>query len=250
MSGSRDEPDALCRLAYRQIDRECRRQGLDAAKIEESRGRLSRRVGATCVLHERAYEPTGVALGCPLPDRHLVRRLRRVARLFARLLAEGVASEEPVFAFVPPDRYHVTIVNNRHFDTDTTSEMTGEDWFLSPEKRAVAERAAGRPGTIRLQLHGLVLTRSGRLLACGFPCQDRLYELRRRIVAALPDTRHKLPPHASIKLGHVRVAPAGESLPRLLDGLRRLGQGASGRLVFTDAYTPAGRFPLVEDADP
>jgi hypothetical protein len=191
------------------------------------------------ILDESAFRPTGIALGCPLPDPRVIRRLRRAARLVERRLTAFAAPGEAVFAHVPPEWYHVTLVNRTHHDDGEVVAMTREE---AEEARQTVGRCCRAP--VLLQLHGLILSRFGRLFVPGFPATDHLYDLRYRIAEEMPALAHHLPRIAHLKLGHVLVPLTGERLGEFLAWLRTCGELVNARLTFRDAFTPWGRIEL------
>ncbi len=191
-------------------------------------------------LKPSAYAPTGAALGAPLPQRRDARLLWRLTRLVADYLSQLVPHEAPTFSYVPPEWYHITIVNRTHFEVSETVAQIQ----LAEYHQIRDTIARSQPGRLAVQLQGLILTRSGRLLAAGFPCDDRLFGLRSGLAAALPQMNVNLSKIAHIKLGHVLVPLAGAELDGFLTYLARCGEHASTRLVFADVYTPLGRVVL------
>ncbi len=238
-----ESPDALCRRRYRFLASECRRRGLDAREIEESRNRLSFREGSICYLREVAYKPTGIAAGCPLPDRRFTRRLWQFSRLAERYLCALSNTVAPAFAFVPPDFYHVTLNNRTHFDVTKASLMEGSSHMLSDEERRSAQAIidATGAGMLRLHFNGLILTPFGRLIVPGFPSDDRLYEIRARLKKDLPQLEVNVPRTAHIKLGHILVHLEGDRLKTFLNWVARCAQHIDARVAFGDLYTPTGR---------
>lgn len=232
--------DLICRSEYLQLRRECRRVGLDADEVVRSATTHSVKADGVFYLKPSAYAPTGVALGAPPPQSRHARLLWRLTRLVADCLSLLVPYGAPTFSYVPPDWYHITIVNRTHFEV---SESVAQ--IQSAEYHHIRDTIArSQPGRLTVQLHGLILTRSGRLLAAGFPCDDRLYRLRADLAAALPQMNVSLSKIAHIKLGHVLVPLAGAELHGFLSYLARCGEHVSARLEFQDVYTPLGRIAL------
>jgi hypothetical protein len=238
--------DARCRTAYRLIASQCKRRGLDTEEIERSRKELNSQVDFTCQLSEIAYKPTGMALGCPIPDRSFTRRLWRISRLVEEYLAKHSVDEKPSFAFVPPLWYHITVANRTHFDFNAADLMARHDHVLSQEERRSAQAVVSQiaAGPLLVQFSGLILTSSGRLLVPGFPADDRLYEVRYQLADSLPQVRVNLPTTAHIKLGHILLDLKNEQMRSFLNWLPLCGQHISARVAFSDLYTPAGRIVL------
>lgn len=238
MSHKKD-PDAVCRALYRTIARECRRYGLAQDQIQKSL-ELIQQIGGRYYLKEIAYKPTGIALGCPLPDPRVTRKLWRITQLVEGYLKSLCPGNEKTFAFVPPDSYHITLVNRSHFEvTPTVAPMTEEE-----KERAQQILAQIGQGAIIVHLNGLILTRTGRLIVPGFPSDDRLYEIRSRLSESLPDLCVRVPGIVHVKLGHVLVSLDMQKTQSLLCWIMRCGELVSFRLSFDDVYTPIGRIPL------
>lgn len=242
----RTHPDARCRARYVFLARECRRRGLDAQAARESSSELSRRVDGTWYLRERAFKPTGIALGCPLPDRGITRRLWRIAQVAAERVARLGKDMRPSFSFVPREWYHMTIVNRSHYTVNHSMTADGSMVsMLEEERRRVEDVVAGCGlGSVAVHLNGMLLTRAGRLIVPGFPADDRLYELRRKLAQEVPQLRVYVPTTFHVKVGHL-TAPAtaaeNDAILRIID---HCGSHVSARLAFRDVYTPVGRIAL------
>lgn len=75
-----------------------------------------------------------------------------------------------IFAFVPPDSYHVTLVNRSHFGTDTKVKgMTKEEKEFTGKVIIKKDE-----GPIEVQFKGLILTTEGHLLT---PLSEREVEV-------------------------------------------------------------------------
>jgi len=237
---SEKDPDIICRTRYRTIARECRRHGLAQDQIKKSLYELSQQVGDRYYLKDTAYKPTGVALGCPLPDANVARQLWRIAQLFERYLKLLCPDDEKTFAFVPSDSYHITLANRSHFETTTAITP------ITEEEKEISRQAIARvgQGTIKVHLHGLILTRTGRLIIPGFPCDTRLYQIRASLVERISELRVNVPDVAHIKLGHVLAPLDMQKVESLLCWIMRCGGLVSFGLSFDDVYTPIGRISL------
>ncbi len=222
--------------------RETRLKGLNPAQIRRSAQELSEPAGGMMRVRDAACRPTGVALGCPLPDPRAARRWWRLARLVDGCLTALQPGSSPAFAYVPPPLYHTTLLNYTHFDesaADSIHPLSREVW--QEVTRAVD---ALQTGPITLECQGLILTHSGRLLVTGFPADDSLYRLRAGIAAAVPGLRTHIPETVHFKLGHLLVLPPEGTLAELLAFVARCGQHVSARLTFTALHTPQGDIPL------
>jgi len=229
-----------CQAEYRLQACQCRRRGLDADKIEESATAFCERCGDAYYVTADACRPTGVALGCPLPDPIFAERLSRVAKRFAGRLREIRPETDKLFAFVRRDVYHVTVTNRSHFDDSGVLQAMS----LDEATRVSAALARAGYGCLSIDFHGLLLTRQGRLLAMGFPTDDRFFELRRLCCDVVPELRTNLPLTAHIKLGHVLAPLAGRELERTLCIAARCGEFVSARVTFRRSYTPVKRLDL------
>jgi hypothetical protein len=236
---SESRADGACRARYALLERQCRTQGLQQAEVERSKFQLTRVVHNAYFLKSEAYTPTGVALGCPLPDRNVSRRLWRLSRLVERRLAALCTDQQPTFAFVPPDSYHVTLVNKSHFDFTDIALLTQNE---RERVQTLIRQVCADP--IVTDFRGFVLTAHGRLIACGYPKDDQLQRVRMSLVEAFPQLQVNLPSTAHIKLGHVLLRLEMPKLETLLKWVYLCGQHLSARITFRDVYTPAGRIAL------
>jgi hypothetical protein len=230
-------PDTECRRQYLRIHRRTWRAGLDDSKVRDSKLKYSVAREAETEVSLEAYRPTGVALGHPLPCLQTTRRLFRFAKLVERKLSQ--IAVRPCFAFVPPAAYHITLYNRSHFDH-------GPVFDISPDEQREAARVidAANVGRITVELNGLLISSDGRLLVRGYPHDERIHHLRRRLGEALPSDAGPPSILAHIKLGHVLVCPALQEVREVLDWLDRCGHHVSKRLSFEDVFTPLGRVKL------
>ena len=133
-----------------------------------------------------AYRPTGAALGCPLPDDGVSRKLSLVAEELERFLRRAHPDARSWFAFVPASSYHVTVVNRGHYDT---SEIISLDTSMRRHLAGVVEKYP----SITLDLAGIALTRQGRVLAKCIPRSNDLVILRQLIVSRIPELAENVP---------------------------------------------------------
>jgi hypothetical protein len=235
-AGLPTDPDKECRKIYRQIARNTWRSGVDERKVAESMERYCFQEGAHYYLKPEASRPTGLALGHPLPDARVAKRLWLLCKAVEHRLAELGAW--PTFAFVPASRYHITILNRSHFDNGVVFDLNQKEF---EEAEGVIVRAS--TGPISVDIDGLLLSSDGRLLARGFPRDEGMFELRRQLTAKIPNAGG-IATIAHIKLGHFLVCPPRERLCEFLGWLGRCSQLLSHRLVFEDVYTPVARISL------
>src|SRR2546427_9219456 len=101
------DPSELCRRVYLRIHQRTWRTGMDERKVSESRDKYSVAFGSELHVKVEASKPTGVALGHPLPDKNVSRRLWRLSKLIEHRF--GMLGERPALALVPASFYHVTV---------------------------------------------------------------------------------------------------------------------------------------------
>lgn len=219
------------------IHRRTWRVGLDSSKVHDSKFKYSVTRGTESEVTVDAYRPTGVAIGYPLPSVQTTRRLFRFAKLVERKLSR--MGEGPFFAFVPPTAYHITLYNRSHFDRGSVFDITRDE-----QRRTAQVIAATHIGRITIDLNGFLLSSDGRLLVRGYPQDERLFHLRRRLAEALPAGAGPPSALAHIKLGHVLICPSLQQVRELSDWLGRCSHHLSNTLVFEDAFTPLGRIDL------
>lgn len=233
-AGLTTSPQEGCRAFYAGLRQETRRDGLSAPAIEHARTELSEVRDGICWLRPQAYSPTGVALGVPLPGQDITRALRSITDSLTRYLT----ADQPPLALVPPDSYHMTLVNRAHY------LVGGRIRPLSIAQHRQVAAIVRRSGiaSIEVDLRGLLLTNYGALIVAGYPRGPELYDLRRRIAESIPALRVHLPLAAHVKIAQLLINPA--DLPDLLSQISDLGKTLRGRLTFHDLYTPAGRICL------
>ncbi|MEW6738254.1 MAG: hypothetical protein AB1489_43675, partial [Acidobacteriota bacterium] len=182
---SRRQTDRYCRARYLFLARECHRQGLNTDEIFRSANQLSYLINGNWYLKDVAYQPTGIALGCPVPDKRIKEKLWRLSKLIANYIGQASDRQQPTFAFVPPDYYHITVLNRSHFDCSSDYR---ESLFLSETEKRISEDVIAQVCRVPLVFHinGLIITSAGRLIVPGFPNDDRIYKLRANLVKALP----------------------------------------------------------------
>ncbi len=232
----RTAEDAACRKCYERIAAAVRRHGIRPDEIAKSR-ELCRREEDGFTVDEVAYKPTGLALGCPLPDPGFDGLLREAAREFADRLDERRVTPGAGFAFVPPPWYHVTVVNYTHFD-----EVARWDEVVAlPEStlRLVEDHlmTAGHPAP-RVRFRGLLLTDSGRLLAPGLALNDTIFALRRELVRLQPRFGEHVPPTVHVKLGHMLWLPGSRGREAVLAIVDQLGRRVDREVTFPALHSP------------
>jgi hypothetical protein len=232
-------PVAASEARYSELREEVRSLGLDAQEIMRSRHELAIGSAGDCRLDPSAYVPTGVVLGTPLPDADVTYTLFSLAKSFAAGLAGILTGKTTVFAYVPPPYYHITLVNRSHFDCSEVTYMTDTEWELARSLVTDCE-----VGGIAIQLRGLILTRTGRLIVPGYTAHAAAFELRRSLALNHGHLGVNVPRTIHVKLGHVLESPEPSHLAAILDMVDELGAGIRIDLRFADVHTPIDRISL------
>jgi hypothetical protein len=226
------DPDLACRRRYGELLSEVQEEGLNAGEIEKSKTIYSISEARSCWIKAEAYKPTGVALGCPLPDRKTTFLFWRLSRLAMQWLGNQTGNSNS-FAFVPKDWYHVTIANWSHFDLHRDiSEIT------ETKVRIVNEVLKTNPSSINIRFAGLLITRAGRLIVPGYPTDGLIFRLRRELVARIPELSINLPVTAHIKLGHLLYPLNHEKSIAFQKWLTGCGKIIDRTVSFSSIHTP------------
>lgn len=230
----------ICRLEYIRLARHLYRRGLDTNTIQKTWQSLVENRPDGCFLKCEAYHPTGLALGCPLPNVQATEAFTRVTRLMEGWLARAVCPTHPAFSCVPARDYHITVLNRTHY------EFSPEYYPLSENERQAIEKIIIQLGfgQITILTSGLLLTHSGRLFVKCLPMDDHILHLRDVLTNAFPQLRVHVPRMIHIKLGHLNVSLSPNETKEFLAWLQRLENHVIYSMVFTDIYTPAGRISL------
>jgi hypothetical protein len=230
---------SLCREEYILLARELSHKGLSDAAVEDCRARLAEQSDGRWYVKTLAYKPTGVALGSPLPNHRVQSDFHRAACQVERWMHSIGDPSAPSFAHVPPDFYHITVLNRSHYDVNEVVPMTaGEGQAVEVSLRALS------PGTITVLASGLQLSRSGRVFVRCLPVDDTILALRERLSEAHPELRTNIPRLVHIKIGHLMKPLSRDELARFCLYLNRLGNSSIAQLDFGDVYTPLRRVPL------
>lgn len=229
----------MCRQEYARLGRELAHQGLSRSWVEDCRDQLVEEREGRWHVKPLAYRPTGVALGCPLPDHAVQNSFYRAACSVERWMQAVGDRSAPGFAHVPQEAYHITLLNRSHYDFNEVIAMTPEE---GGAVAASIRRLA--PGTIQVLVTGMQLTHTGRVFARCLPIDDTILDLRTKLAELHPELRTNIPRVVHIKLGHLLKPLEQDELARFCLLLNRLGNSILSRLDFTDVYTPTGRVPL------
>lgn len=235
------DPARACIDRYRELEEECRFAGVSQNAVNISRKRDSRKIGPHFYLRVHAFKPTGVALGCPLPDPGFERSLCKLCFSVDHFLAELTGSRRTVFSLVPAAFYHVTLVNRDHFefkgDNARVQHITrGEKTLIN---KTVAAATAGR--VIQIRFSRLLLTTTGRLMVPGYPVDGRLFRLRSMLHDSVASLGCNLPKTAHIKIGHVLTTLSVQETAEFYSWTKQESKCRDSVLSFRDVYTPIGR---------
>jgi hypothetical protein len=227
--------DEICRKQYNLLDREFRQLGFITDDVRKNFELCYHSVNKYYI-SEMACKPTGIALGCPLPDQEFTEQLLIVAEKANYDIINLYNNNDKSFAFVPPDSYHTTIVNRTHFETDSTVIT------MTEEEREKVRVIIRQSCIVEINVHfkGLIMTRSGRLIIPGFP-DEKLDRLRGILTDSFSFLRSNVPHISHIKLGHVLAPLKMKETGLLLQSIDQYGKKIDKNLIFPDVYTPVGR---------
>lgn len=229
----------ICRNEYIRLARELKQKGLSAKEIEAGRTSLVELRDNRWFLKPKAYLPTGVALGCPLPQLQVQKLFYRAASLIDKWLQGKDGPSLPALAYVPPQAYHITIVNRSHYEYNEVVALTLDE--QESIRRVISNLQVGM---ISVVTSGLFLTHTGRLFVKLLVFDDRILNLRTILSQTYPQLRTNVPKLVHIKIGHLMKALNETDLLSFNVWLQQLGHYTISRIDFTDVYTPAGRIEL------
>ncbi|MFX1250791.1 MAG: hypothetical protein ACFFCZ_04170 [Promethearchaeota archaeon] len=225
---------------YKTLLDEINSYGLKKEAIERSKRELCKIVDGTAYLKDLAYKPTGVALGCPFPDNYFRDQLWGISKLIEEYLMKINPEKEPSFAFVPPNWYHITIMNLTHFDRDSSIKSINKE-----QKRDIQTVVERQRNPISIQFNGMILTSQGRLIVRGFPNNNYFHTLKILLHEKLSLSIDESKLTAHTKLGHVLLYLDKNNLEGFLKEINYYGKQISKKLTFNNVYTPLGRINLV-----
>ena len=229
----------ICRKEYIRLEREVKQQGISLEAVETCQKTLVNFQNGRWFLKPIAFLPTGVALGCPLPEKRTQKLFYRVAELTEKWFQSTGDVTFPSFAYVPPQSYHITIVNRSHYEFNDVVPLTGD------EKRTF-EKAILKLNIRKISVvtQGLFLTHTGRLFIKCLALDDEILNLRSFLAESFPQLQTNVPRLVHIKIGHLMKALNKKELVEFYAWLERLGHYTISRLDFSDLYTPVGRIEL------
>jgi hypothetical protein len=232
-------PGIACRQIYKSMQKKVATHGLDKKALDRSAAVLSCRGDKeTIYLKKIAYYPTGLALGCPLPQPEIEDMLWESVRTVHLEILNGTppGKDRGGLAFVPKSSYHTTMVNRTHF------MKPGPIHCLSPTEFKASERVlkSNRWLPIIVDYRGMILTPTGALLVPGYPRDDRLFQVRQNLAADVQGFKGTVPQTAHIKLGHLLNPLDGQILSDLLVFINRQGETLEFSLMFLEVFTPLG----------
>jgi hypothetical protein len=229
----------ICRNEYIRLARQVEQKGISQNEIEICKTTLVELRDSQWLLKPIAFLPTGVALGCPLPQIQVQKLFHRITRLIERWLQGEDDPNLPVFAYVPPQSYHITIVNRSHYEYNEIVPLT-----LDEQKSIQQAVSRLQIGMISVVAGGLFLTHTGRLFVKCFVFDDKILNLRTVLAEFYPQLRTNVPKLVHIKIGHLMKPLNQAQLLEFGTWLERFGYYTISRIDFTDLYTPAGRIEL------
>ena len=232
----------------REMTVEFERDGIPSENARRSLVNDSRVMDGRFFLRVHAFKPTGVALGYPLPSRRLEATFSALCDNAEEILQRICGNCGPVLSRVPPEAYHITLVNRTHFDDGRSKVRPMTRAEKAQAERIVCEQECG---SIAVRYRGLLATKSGRLMVPALLDDTRVFRLKDALRDGVlggrrrqPVLAAKYPVHTLTKLGHIVVPLEGVRLRRFLDWLREEGAKIDASARFTDAYTQLGRIPL------
>ncbi len=234
-----DQQLLICRKEYIRLAREVRQKGISPSEIDTCKNTLVEFRDGHWFLKPIAFSPTGVALGCPLPQERALKFFHHAAHLVERWLQNKEGAEVPVFAHVPHGYYHITVVNRSHYEFNEVIPLTVDEQQLI--RKSVMQL---KLGPVSVVTDGLFLTHTGRLFVKCLVFDDKILQLRTSLAGSFPQLRTNIPRLVHIKIGHLMTIPGRTQLFELGMFLERLGHHAISRIEFTDLYTPVGRIEL------
>jgi len=234
-----DRQLALCRKEFIRLSREVSRKGISSAALETCRTTLVEQREKQWYIKSLAYQPTGLALGCPLPNIRDQKLFFHAARLIGKWVQGGDDPACPAFAHVPPESFHITIVNRSHYQFNEIVSLTVDE-------RNAIQAVVARLNIKRISVvtSGILLTHTGRIFIKCLPLDDNIFHLRALLAESFPLLRTNIPRLVHIKIGHLLTPIEDRDLPGFVSWLERLGNHIIARLDFTDLFTPAGRIEL------
>ncbi len=226
----------ICRNEYIRLAREVAQKGISQDALDTCRKTLVDYQDGKWFLKPIAYLPTGVAMGCPLPQLHSQKIFYQAAQLIEKWVHGANDPSLPVFAYVPPQSYHITIVNRSHYEFNDVVPLTID------EKNKVENTIAKlKINQVSVATSGYFLTHTGRLFVKCLVLDDTVLDLRTVIAESHPQFRTNIPRLVHIKIGHLMKNFKKQELLEFTAWLERLGHYSISRIDFRDLYTPAGR---------
>jgi hypothetical protein len=230
------EKDRMCRCNYTILREEFAEHGIDPGEVIKSRA-LACNDGTSWWVDKAAFYPTGVALGCSLPDAAFSNILFQATNAVAQAIEPFLQAGQAHFSFVPESGYHVTLVNYSHFDCAETSEQVVlMDTPALCKVKEYFQRV--RHPMPRIQFKGLILTRSGRLIVPGYAVDITAFAIRADLAKLNPRFETNLPKTLHIKLGHFLRNLNPGSQDQCLEILDEIGAQIDSTLAFGEVFTP------------
>ncbi|MBD3344045.1 MAG: hypothetical protein GF401_03175 [Chitinivibrionales bacterium] len=226
-----------CNDFYSTVSTQSSNTGLKKKEVDRSAGELAVFNKGHYYLHTTAYKPTGLALGFPLPDPDFKENLWNISMEIKRHLRMFSPQSTKLFAHVPPESYHVTIVNRKHFDNNDLVEP------LSSSEKDRAENVIQKLqiGEVAVYFNGFIISNEGRVLVRGYVFDNRLFYLRKKLTEIGNIFKDRIPVGAHIKLGHVLIQLDKHELKTFNQRISYLSEQISALIKFNDCYTQQGQ---------
>jgi hypothetical protein len=246
---SRDACLATAAAKLSELASEFHHDGVPADSARRSRLEDSRASGSRLLLRVHAFKPTGVALGCPLPDVGVQRQFSALCDRAEEKLGRITGVTGPTISRVPADAYHVTLVNRTHFDLESDKRNVHP---LSQREKEQVERIVREQGSgpVVLRYRGLIATRSGRLMVPAYAEDAGLFHFKECLRDGVLDRSRRpvlganYPVHTVTKIGHIGVGLQGAHLSEFRGWLDEEAAGIDVSVRFVDLYTQRGRIRL------
>jgi hypothetical protein len=223
------------RERFGRMHQETRARGLDPALIEQALIKCRWEDGVIW-LGEEAYLPTGLALGCPLPQPAAVSQLWEMACAVDRWLRAATASYNVGLAFVPCHWYHITLLSRSHYSDGR--RLT----YLTKEEAAQAAITIRELGIemLSIVLSGLSISRSGALLVGAFPTNGSLEKVRLAAAQSNPLLQNRFPAMTYVKIAQLPCRLDDDVFSELAASFVNQYDALHLELCFQHVYTPAG----------
>lgn len=222
------------------------KHGIPKENAEISLFEDSRWLKNNLFLKTYAFKPTGVAIGCPLPF-NVQKTFSTVCDQIDYFLKSEFLLKSPVISRVPPNYYHITLVNRTHFSLKGAKNKVHP---LNSHEKSQVDHIVQQSNfcPIIINYQGLLINKEGRLLIPAYPINNNIENLKIALRDGVVDGRKKQPvfkQHFSIllwtKLAHIVVPIEQSKALQLLQFIQKIGSEINFKIEFHDVYTQRGR---------